>query len=191
MWVTFQARLFIWLGTSAMFARQSFRLGKLRSTWRGPPTTPWSSTGGRTWCWPLRLSPRSWWTSWTRTAAPCATPGPSPSSTPTSRGTSPTSRWSRTGSAPPPSWLGSPPFRCVLVIEAMISLVMFFSFQNYLNESLKILDKSLPPASLGLSSHHIDSKPSIHIDSKAIILNHTLEKKWREFCSSLIFIIYV
>ena len=54
---------------------------------------------------------------------------------------------------------------------------MFFSFQNYLNESLKILDKSLPPASLGLSSHHIDSKPSIHIDSKAIILNHTLEKK--------------
>ena len=48
-------------------------------------------------------------------------------------------------------------------------------FQNYLNESLKILDKSLPANSLGLS-HHIDSKPSIHIDSK-IILNHTLEKK--------------
>jgi len=49
------------------------------------------------------------------------------------------------------------------------------AIQNYLNESLKILDKSLPTNSLGLS-HHIDSKPSIHIDSK-IILNHTLEKK--------------
>ena len=52
----------------------------------------------------------------------------------------------------------------------------FCFLQNYLNESLKILDKSLPSNSLGLTSHHIDSKPSIHIDSK-IILNHTLEKK--------------
>jgi len=50
------------------------------------------------------------------------------------------------------------------------------AIQNYLNESLKILDKSLPSNSLGLTSHHIDSKPSIHIDSK-ILLNHTLEKK--------------
>merc|ERR1719270_2228843 len=50
------------------------------------------------------------------------------------------------------------------------------AIQNYLNESLKILDKSFPPASLGLSSHVVESKPSIQIDSK-IILNHTLEKK--------------
>ena len=49
-------------------------------------------------------------------------------------------------------------------------------FQNYLNESLKILDKSsYPPTSLGIHSS-LDSKP-IHIDSK-ILINSTLEKKW-------------
>ena len=48
-------------------------------------------------------------------------------------------------------------------------------FQNYLNESLKILDKSsYPPTSLGIHSS-LDSKP-IHIDSK-ILINSTLEKK--------------
>jgi len=49
------------------------------------------------------------------------------------------------------------------------------AIQNYLNESLKIMDKSYPPSSLGLNSHNIDSKP-IHIDSK-ILLNHSLDKK--------------
>ena len=51
-------------------------------------------------------------------------------------------------------------------------------FQNYLNESLKFLDKSFPAGSLGLTSHQIDSKP--HIDSK-ILLSHTLEKKWIQY----------
>jgi len=54
------------------------------------------------------------------------------------------------------------------------------AIQNYLNESLKLLDKSLPPGSLALSnSHQLDCKPSVHIDSK-IILNHgpaVLDKK--------------
>merc|ERR1719309_1274960 len=42
--------------------------------------------------------------------------------------------------------------------------------QNYLNESLKIMDKSYQTSSIGTNSHHIDSKP-IYIDSK-ILINH-------------------
>lgn len=49
------------------------------------------------------------------------------------------------------------------------------AIQNYLNESLKIMDKSYPTSSVGPNSHHIDSKP-IYIDSK-ILLNHHLDKK--------------
>ena len=62
-------------------------------------------------CWCSGWSPRSWWTSWTRTAARCATPSPPWSWTPASRGTSPTSPWSPTGSGPPPSWPRSQPSR--------------------------------------------------------------------------------
>jgi len=49
------------------------------------------------------------------------------------------------------------------------------AIQNYLGESLKLLEKSYPPTSLGLQSHHLDTKP-IHIDSK-LLVNHTLQKK--------------
>lgn len=49
------------------------------------------------------------------------------------------------------------------------------AIQNYLNESLKIMDKGYPTSSVGPNSHHIDSKP-IYIDSK-ILLNHHLDKK--------------
>ena len=43
---------------------------------------------------------KSLWISWTRTEAPCVTPGPSPCWIPVSRDTSPTSRWSATASEP-------------------------------------------------------------------------------------------
>jgi len=49
------------------------------------------------------------------------------------------------------------------------------AIQNYLNESLKIMDKSYQTSSIGTNSHHIDSKP-IYIDSK-ILINHSLDKK--------------
>merc|ERR1712129_686483 len=49
------------------------------------------------------------------------------------------------------------------------------AIQNYLNESLKLMDKSYPTSTIGPNSHHIDSKP-IYIDSK-ILLNHHLDKK--------------
>merc|ERR1711971_1488973 len=45
------------------------------------------------------------------------------------------------------------------------------AIQNYLNESLKVLDKSYPPSSLGLSS--LDSKPII--DTK-LLLNHPMDR---------------
>ena len=109
MWLTFQERLFTLPETLVMSVRQSFQRERSRSTWPGPPRTRWSSTGGRTWCWPPGQSPRSWWTSWTRTAVLCVTPGPSPSSTPTSRGPSHTSLWSPTDSGAPPLWPPWPP----------------------------------------------------------------------------------
>ena len=106
-----QERQFIWQEISVTCVRRSSRRGRLRSTWPGTTTTPWTSTGGRTSCWPPRPSPRSWWTSWTRTAARCATRGPSPCRTPPSRGTSLTSPSSPTASGRPPSWPDSQPFR--------------------------------------------------------------------------------
>jgi len=45
------------------------------------------------------------------------------------------------------------------------------AIQNYLNESLKVLDKSYPPSSLGLNS--LDSKPII--DTK-LLLNHPMDR---------------
>merc|ERR1719189_2142759 len=39
------------------------------------------------------------------------------------------------------------------------------AIQNYLNESLKYLDKSYPSSSIGTNSHSLDLKP-IHLDSK-------------------------
>ena len=48
-------------------------------------------------------SARSWWTCWTRTGRPCATPAPSRSWTQASNDISPTSPWLHTASAPLPS----------------------------------------------------------------------------------------
>ena len=53
----------------------------------------------------------------------------------------------------------------------LIMIFPFFSLQNYLNESLKHLDKSYPNTSLaGLHNPMTDTKP-IYIDSK-ILLGH-------------------
>ena len=48
-------------------------------------------------------SARSWWTCWTRTGPPCATPALSRSWIQASNDISPTSQWLHTASAPPPS----------------------------------------------------------------------------------------
>merc|ERR1719365_112008 len=51
------------------------------------------------------------------------------------------------------------------------------AIQNYLNESLKILDKSYTPSSLGLHTNSLDLKP-IHLDSKLqSLVSSSLEKK--------------
>ena len=61
-------------------------------------------TGGNKSTSRLVLSSRNWWTFFSRTDLRCATPTLSPSWTLASRGTSLTSQWSPTASAPPPSW---------------------------------------------------------------------------------------
>ena len=54
-------------------------------------------------------------------------------------------------------------------------------FQNYLNESLKLLDKTGASSGLGLHGHSIDLKP-IHLDTKLqSLVSQSLEKKWRNF----------
>ena len=52
------------------------------------------------------------------------------------------------------------------------------AIQNYLNESLKLMDKSYTPSSLGLhSTNSLDLKP-IHLDSKLqSLVSSSLEKK--------------
>ena len=52
-----------------------------------------------------------------------------------------------------------------------------FSFQNYINESLKYLDKSYPNTSLaGLHTPMSDTKP-IYIDTKALLGHHVDNNK--------------
>jgi len=51
------------------------------------------------------------------------------------------------------------------------------AIQNYLNESLKLMDKSYTPSSLGLHTNTLDLKP-IHLDSKLqSLVSSSLEKK--------------
>merc|ERR550517_456961 len=51
------------------------------------------------------------------------------------------------------------------------------AIQNYLNESLKLMDKSYTPSSLGLHTNSLDLKP-IHLDSKLqSLVSSSLEKK--------------
>ena len=54
--------------------------------------------------------------------------------------------------------------------------IKHFSLQNYLNESLKCLDKNLPNS--GLTIHNVDTKPP-HLDSKLFLSSQLgiLEKK--------------
>lgn len=54
---------------------------------------------------------------------------------------------------------------------------MLLFFQNYLNESLKYLDKSYPNTSLaGLHTPMADTKP-IYIDTKALLGQHVDNNK--------------
>ena len=56
-------------------------------------------------------------------------------------------------------------------------LFLFFFFQNYINESLKYLDKSYPNTSLaGLHTPMSDTKP-IYIDTKALLGHHVDNNK--------------
>merc|ERR1711899_512598 len=51
------------------------------------------------------------------------------------------------------------------------------AIQNYLNESLKLMDKSYTPSTLGLHTNSLDLKP-IHLDSKLqSLVSQSLEKK--------------
>ena len=54
-----------------------------------------------------------------------------------------------------------------------------FVLQNYLNESLKLLDKSYPPPSAVGNTHLnslVDTKPNIHIDAKLLTLQPEVKK---------------
>jgi hypothetical protein len=73
----------------------------------------------------------------------------------------------------------------VSVVGKRDSFDIVFFFQNYLNESLKLMDKSYAPSSLGLHSSSLDLKP-IQLDSKLqalgpaglqALVNQSLEKK--------------
>ena len=67
-----------------------------------------------------------------------------------------------------------------IIIFSTLTLYLFFSFfkfQNYINESLKYLDKSYPNTSLaGLHTPMSDTKP-IYIDTKALLGHHVDNNK--------------
>ena len=73
------------------------------------------------------------------------------------------------------SWFSEKKSYNTKVDACYLKLIFCFFLQNYLNESLKYMDKSYPNTSLaGLHTPVADTKP-IYIDTKALLGHHHVD----------------
>ena len=106
---------------------------------------------------------RSWWTCWTRTGPPCATPSLPWSSSQRSRVTSPTSPTPPTGLAPQPSLPPSQPSRTTLRRASSASRRPGLASQSTTNLSTSTQSSSFPP--IWGSSRKSDPRSSMTVST--------------------------